>query len=90
MKRAAFDERDLAVYEAHSLAETDGGATTSEVVAAHDGWLPAQQLAGMARRGLPTHELDWSGYWVWKLTARGLTLAEQFRAARSAGEGEQS
>lgn len=81
MSRRAFDELDLAVYEAHSLAESEGGATFAEMRAVHDGGLPVQRLSGMARRGLLYHDVsDGDGYSTWRLTAHGIELAEAVRS----------
>jgi hypothetical protein len=42
----------------------------------------------MARRGLLTYEdCDWHGH-VWRITPRGLALAEEFRAFRLASREE--
>lgn len=87
MARRSFDELDLAVYEAHSVAEVDGGATTSELRRCHPGPLPVQRLTGMQRRGLLWCVVSWDGYATWTLTARGLELAGQFRGARLSSKG---
>jgi hypothetical protein len=88
MARPLFDEMDLAVYEAHSVAEVEGGAMTSELRRCHPEPLPIQRLTGMARRGLLTYEdCDWHGH-VWRITPRGLALAEEFRAFRLASREE--
>lgn len=88
MARRAFDTRDLAVFDALALVATDGGgAIAADIRVAHPGPLPIQCLAGMARRGLLFHEVFGDEYSTWIPTVRGLSLAEQFRAARLSSKG---
>lgn len=77
------DEYDLAVYEAHSLAEAGGLASTKQIADVM-GMTPSgivRRLNGMARRGLlrkyyspaPDGSADW-----W-LTVDGITAVEKLR-----------
>jgi DNA-binding IclR family transcriptional regulator len=79
--RAPFDASDLRVYEAHSMAdglgEGDGSVSAVALKYYHPGPLPHQRLSGMRRRGLLTYEGD-----DWRLTQRGIELAEAYGRTR--------
>lgn len=78
MKPRPFDEYDLRVFQAHSLAEDgSGGADPETLRLRHEGPLPPQRLSGMARRGLM--RLD-RGRWY--LTPRGIAEAVSYQERR--------
>lgn len=74
-----FDDCDLAVFEAHSRVERDGGARYWQIRRAHDGHLPIQRLSGLVRRGLMTFD----GYRYY-LTREGVDLAHEYRDRKAA------
>lgn len=90
MKRAAFDERDLAVFTALAAvtASTHGVmATLGDLRHELRAELSMQRLVGMQRRGLLFRDEiaeDGDGIvWGWMATEEGIALAAEFRAARS-------
>jgi hypothetical protein len=89
VKRAAFNERDLAVFDALAAvtASTHGVmATRGDLQHEMRSELSAQRLVGMQRRGLLFRDEiaeDGDGIvWGWMATEDGLVLAAEFRAAR--------
>lgn len=77
-----FNDRDLEVYEAHSIEECDNAASTKQIAKALGETVraTAARLRGMQKRGLCWSEPgSWDETADWRLTTEGVQLAEAYR-----------